>query len=284
MIGVTAAIVLGSCASSQIKSLSWPPKDWSVVSCDVGQGDATVLKSGGLVAVVDVGREPRPIDTCLRRLGITRVDLLVLTHFDLDHVGGLEGLLGGREVDLALITSYADERPAAARTYKRLSANAKRVLEVGKGYSGRLGEFEWSVLSPHWGAAEAEDSNDGSVSMLFECPRFVFLGLADLGERAQRRLAGESADWLGQGFGDLPLIVKVAHHGSGDQYPELYEALQPAVALFSVGQGNEYGHPTQRTLALLARAGAWSFRTDLSGSIALAVDSEGLQTYTSGRG
>jgi competence protein ComEC len=140
------------------------------------------------------------------------------------------------------------------------------------------------VLSPHLGAAEAEDSNDGSVSMLFLGPKYAFLGLADLGERAQRRLAGESSGWLGEGFGSLPLVVKVAHHGSGDQYPELYEALRPEIALFSVGRNNEYGHPTERTLSLLTRVGSRSYRTDLKGALAINAGPEGLRVYASGRG
>lgn len=284
MIGVTVAAILGSCSSQQLRSWSWPPAGWSIVSCDVGQGDATVLRSNGAVAVIDVGREPRLIDSCLKSLGVKRVDLLVLTHFDLDHVGGLDGLLKGRYVDLALITSYQDERPAAAITYRSLSTKAQRVVQVGTGYSGRLGELTWTVLSPHQGAAEAEDSNDGSVSMLFLGPKYAFLGLADLGERAQRRLASESSGWLGEGFGSLPLVVKVAHHGSGDQYPELYEALRPEIALFSVGRNNEYGHPTERTLSLLARVGSRSYRTDKNGALAISAGPEGLRVYASGRG
>jgi competence protein ComEC len=98
------------------------------------------------------------------------------------------------------------------------------------------------------------------------------------------RLANESAGWLGDGFGAVPLVVKVAHHGSRDQYPELYEHLRPQVALFSSGAGNEYGHPTDRSLALVRSVGASIFRTDAQGSIAIVGAPEGLQAYVSGRG
>jgi competence protein ComEC len=207
-----------------------------------------------------------------------------LTHFDLDHVGGLDGALQARVVDRALITSFADERPAAAITWRKLSEVANETIEAGAGLSGSLGDFDWQVLSPHQGAAEAEDSNDASVTMLFSSSQLVFLGLADLGERGQMRLASESASWLGQGFGDVPLVVKVAHHGSRDQYPELYEHLRPQVALFSAGMGNEYGHPTDRSIAMVRAIGASVFRTDTQGSIAIASASEGLQAYVSGQG
>ena len=282
--GVIAAVVIGGCSSQQLQATSWPPRDWSVVSCDVGQGDATVIRSNGLTAVIDVGRKPGPVKRCLDSLDVRRIDLLVLTHFDLDHVGGLDGALESRSVDTALITSFEDDRPAAAITWRKLSKYANKTIEAGLGLSGTLGQFDWRVLSPHLGAAEAEDSNDASVTMLFSSPDVVFLGLADLGERGQMRLASESAGWLGEGFGEIPVVVKVAHHGSRDQYPELYEHLKPRVGLFSAGKSNEYGHPTDRTLALVRSAGALVFRTDLQGSIALAASPEGLRAHVSGRG
>ncbi|MEN9965284.1 MAG: hypothetical protein RJA60_281 [Actinomycetota bacterium] len=283
-LAVVASVLIGSCSSQQLQATSWPPTGWSVVACDVGQGDAMVIRSQGLTAVIDVGRKPGPVKKCLDRLDVTKIDLLVLTHFDLDHVGGLDGALESRTVSTALITSFEDERPAAAITWRKLSQAAQQTIEAGAGLTGSLGEFNWQVLSPHLGASEAEDSNDASVTMLFTSPSLVLIGLADLGERGQMRLASESTEWLGNGFGDVPVVVKVAHHGSRDQYPELYEHLQPKVALFSSGQGNEYGHPTDRTLAIVRSVGAAVFRTDLQGSIALSASSEGLQAHVSGRG
>ncbi|MFM6966428.1 MAG: DNA internalization-related competence protein ComEC/Rec2 [Rhodoluna sp.] len=281
---VFASAVLGGCAGRGIRSGSWLPKDWSIVSCDVGQGDATVVRSEGYVAVIDVGRKPGPIRSCISLLGIKRVDLLVLTHFDLDHVGGLDGLLDSVSVDEALITSFHDDRPAAAITYRKLRIAASHMVEAGKGMHGNLGRFSWQVLSPHLGATEAEDSNDGSVTMLFSSADLILLTLADLGEKGQMRLAGESADWLGNGFGSVPVVVKVSHHGSADQYAELYEALKPQISLFSVGLGNDYGHPTRRTLDLLNRVGSREFRTDRQGSIAVEIEPEGLRVSTSGAG
>lgn len=284
VIGLATALTLGSCTGDVISSGAWPPKEWEVVSCDVGQGDATVIRSNGAVALIDVGRKPRPVESCLRRLGIRYINLLVLTHFDLDHVGGLSGALEVAKIDTAMITSYQDERPAAAITYRELRRSSRTLIQAGLGLTGDLGDFKWKVLSPHQGAPEAEDSNDGSVTMLFQSPRLNILTLADLGEKGQMRLASESAGWLGNGFGGVPLIVKVSHHGSADQYPELYEALGPNVALVSVGAHNDYGHPTRRTLDLLQRSGSKIYRTDLMGGIAVGISPEGLQVSTARRG
>ena len=283
-IGIVCAVLFGGLVSHQFSSSSWPPKDWSVVSCDVGQGDGTVIKSQGKVAVIDVGRETNPIRNCLDRLGIKHINILVLTHFDLDHVGGLDGALIGRTVDNALITSYQDQRPAAEITWRKLRQHAASLTQAETGMHGTLGDFSWQVLSPHRGAAEAQDSNDGSVTMLFRGDGLVLVALADLGERGQRRLVDESASWLGGGFGSIPVIVKVAHHGSADQFPGFYSALRPELALISDGVGNDYGHPTARALKILQQVGAKIQRTDMEGSIAVVSDAEGLRVYGAGRG
>ena len=79
--------------------------------CDVGQGDALVLNvARGEAVVVDTGPDPTLVDRCLRRLGVTRVPLVLLTHFHADHVEGLPGVLRGRAVGV-VVTSPLDDPP-----------------------------------------------------------------------------------------------------------------------------------------------------------------------------
>lgn len=265
---LAVAAITGSSGADLVRLSTWMASDWDVVACNVGQGDATVLKSSGRIAVIDVGRDPKPIDDCLRELNIRQIDLLVLTHFDQDHVGGLSGAIANRRVLKALITDFVDDRPAAAASVELLGSHQIMVTKVFRGVQGTLGNLNWRVLSPRMGAAEAEDSNDGSVTALFTAPRYRFLALADLGERGQMRIAPE----LGRtASSNVPLVLKVSHHGSADQYPELHEALEPQIALISAGKDNSYGHPTKRTLDLLQRIGATVLRTDRMGSISVAV-------------
>ncbi len=255
---------------------------WQVLNCDVGQGDALLLRDGGEVALIDVGREDAPIDNCLDDLGIRHIDLLVLTHFDADHVGGIAGALEGRSVGLALLSGFDDDRPLVKLVSDVLSVSAQRV-EIGfSGVTGSLGSASWRVLAPSFAANEAEDSNDASVVVLFEMTGFNILTLGDLGERGQLRLVRNYWPVLFE-LRQMPLILKVAHHGSKDQSNELHELVQPDVALISVGKDNDYGHPSRNLLAILADAKARTLRTDLLGPISIRVEAGKLVAATGGK-
>lgn len=276
------SVTIGSSGASIVKSAAWPDRNWSVVACDVGQGDAMVIRSQNQIAVIDVGRDRKLIDACLTRLGIERIDLLVLTHFDLDHVGGLPGAIEGRQVNQALISPFIDERWGASVSKLELEKSGA-VSSYGQiGVNGSLGQFRWQVLSPQSGAAGAEDSNDASIVILWQSPQLNLLTMADLGERGQMRMAADSDVWLGQGLDAVPMVLKVSHHGSADQYPELIEELGADLALVSVGSDNSYGHPTLKTLTLLERVGAKVFRTDQSGDLAVSVSDGVLGVSVSG--
>jgi competence protein ComEC len=283
-LSIIAAVSFGSLSFNLIKSADWPLTDWQVVACDVGQGDSLVIRSQSQIALIDVGRENRPVDECLRRLEVKHIDLLVLTHFDMDHIGGLAGALRDRTVGLALVSPFKDERWGATGTNLKLAGAGVRVIGVEKGMTGKLGNFDWLVLTPNRNAEGSEDSNDASIAMLWKSAAFNILTLADLGEKGQMRVADSSKWWAQSQIHDKPLILKVSHHGSADQFGELIEALDPDLSLISVGENNSYGHPTLRTLKLLASTGSVIQRTDERGSIAVASREGGLVLSNAPRG
>jgi competence protein ComEC len=272
-----------SASSAAANYVSWPVANWQLAACDVGQGDGIVVRSGEAIAVVDVGKYPELIDNCLDRLKVKNINLLVLTHFDADHAAGLSGALKGRSVELAVVTPFVDERPLAQSSIGMLTDATDRVVEGECCMSGTLGESTWQIVGPETDARGAEDTNDASISMVFQLNGFDLFSFADLGERGQMRIVEYHPDLLQRRPG-IPLIVKVSHHGSSDQYPELAESLRAEVALFSVGQNNSYGHPTSRTLRLFESAGARILRTDLHGSISVGVDGQNLVIGVTGRG
>ncbi|WP_405662291.1 ComEC/Rec2 family competence protein [Streptomyces sp. NBC_01166] len=254
----------------------WPPPGWAFALCDVGQGDAMVLAAGdGTGVVVDTGPEPRLVDRCLRDLGITRVPLLLLTHFHADHVRGLPGVLRGREVG-AIQTTSLDEPPEQAAFVERTAAAARvPMVRAVAGERRRAGPLDWQVLWPGApGAAAAyvtEEPNDSSVTLLVRSGGLTLLLLGDLEPPAQQGVL--------RSHPVLPRVdvLKVAHHGSAHQDAALLRSARPRFALISCGRDNPYGHPAARTVEALEAAGAKVLRTDVHGAIAVTGSGTGLR-------
>ncbi|CAH0139408.1 ComE operon protein 3 [Microbacterium oxydans] len=247
------------------------PEGWSIAACDVGQGDALVVRSEGVVALIDTGPEPEPLARCLRSLGVERIDLLVLTHFDLDHIGGVAAVQG----KVGVLLHGPPDGPDDQRVLDALSEGGASSTDAETGMRGKLGASSWRVLWPQRASVAFPKGNDASVVVEFsggDVPRSLFLG--DLSAAPQRMLMRTAR--LSGGYA----VVKVAHHGSADQDPGLYQALRPMIALFSVGADNDYGHPRDETLDLLGATGAHAFRTDRQGRILIRLDDGELRVWT----
>lgn len=263
LVAVPIGAVLGPSAVARAAH----PGEWDVADCDVGQGDAVLVRSEGATALVDTGPDASALRRCLDLLGIERIDLLVLTHWDADHVAGSGAVVG--MVTTVIHGPLDDER--SSNVLDPLLAAGADAVEVEAGRRGVLGDSRWSVLWPPAGTAPG---NDASVVLELEgdLGRAIFLG--DLGEQAQARLLAsapiEPVD-----------LVKVAHHGSADQSERLYEALSATVGVIGVGADNGYGHPTDGLLDLLARVGTVPVRSDRSGtSLLTAHDGGGFGLWT----
>ncbi|MFC5501882.1 ComEC/Rec2 family competence protein [Lysinimonas soli] len=254
---------LATLAGTRLVDSVTRPSDWQFAMCDVGQGDATVIRSQGMVALDDTGRDPKLLKACLDELGVSRIDLLVLTHYDLDHIGGVSAVYG--KVARALIGPPSDA--GDTRIANELRANGAEVDQVSRGAAGALGELRWDVLWPP--SRGVEPGNPASVTLRLtpagDCVQGCLSGilLGDLGELSQARLLGSTAL-------EPVDVVKVAHHGSADQSARLYERLRATVGLIGVGADNDYGHPTSALLGILAAVGTRAERTDLDGLILIA--------------
>ncbi|MFE6762202.1 ComEC/Rec2 family competence protein [Streptomyces sp. NPDC057689] len=254
----------------------WPPPGWAFAMCDVGQGDALVLAAGrGSGVVVDVGPDPRLADRCLRELGVSRIPLLLLTHFHADHVRGLPGVLRGRTVG-AVQTTSLDEPPEQAAFVRRTAARARvPVMRAAPGERRRIGTLDWQVLWPPGAAGVAgpvpQDPNDASVTLFVRAGGLTLLLPGDLEPPAQQALL--------RSHPELPRVdvLKVAHHGSAHQDSALLRAVRPRFALVSVGRDNPYGHPAPRTVDALTGQGAVVLRTDRDGAIAVTGKGSGLR-------
>lgn len=245
------------------------PGGWSIAACDVGQGDALLLRSEDAVALIDTGPDPEALSACLDRVGITRIDLLVFTHFDLDHAGGVPAIVG--RVGTVL---HGPLHGTAQLILKGLADAGATTQPVVEGTTGKLGSARWRVLWPRRAGHAFPSGNDASVILDVRgggIPPALLLG--DLSASPQRALAASGA------LRPPYAVVKVAHHGSADQDAGLYELASPAIAVVEVGADNDYGHPRREILEVLTGVGATIARTDLNGLVVLEEGPDGIELW-----
>ncbi|MEJ3749654.1 ComEC/Rec2 family competence protein [Actinomycetes bacterium KLBMP 9797] len=269
---VAVAVAIGA-LPVRLVAAGWPPAGLSVAVCAVGQGDAVVVPVGpGAAVVVDAGPDPPAIDRCLRRLGVRAVPLLLITHFHLDHVGGVEGVLRGRTLGAVVTTAWPE--PAFGRELVLRSAAARRVpvLPVHAGWARIVGSVEIRAIGPPYPLrGTRSDPNNNSLMLSVRGGGVHTLLAGDAEVEEQRALLDQV------GAAQLRAdVLKIAHHGSAYQDPEFLDAVDPAVALVSVGADNRYGHPAPAVLARLVRGGARVLRTDVDGDLAAVRTGRGL--------
>lgn len=237
-----------------------------VTEIDVDQGDATLLRTaGGAPVLVDGGPPGTAAADGLAELGVERLGAVVVTHDELDHAGGLATVLDRFDVGELVHARPAPELQAMAR------GAGIPIERVAAGSALRFGRLELDVLWPprERFADPSPDRNADAVVMLARFRGWDTLLSAD---------AEQEITHLDPGPLD---VLKVAHHGSDDAgLGSLLERSLPRVALIGVGAGNDYGHPTSETLATLAAHGVCTLRTDLGGTVSVAVGPEGMRAWS----
>ena len=252
----------------------WPVNDWQIANCDVGQGDAMVIKiRSNQAIVIDVGPDSQAIDKCLKSLRIRQIPLLILSHFHADHVHGLAGAISNRAVGQVWISSNAQPLIESARSLALLRKT--QIVIAQKGMQAQLSQIKLEVLWPeasvrNFQALPGDGSaiNNSSVAITISTPDWSLFTAGDLEPPAQREIVKDvkKVD-----------IYKVSHHGSKYQDPELMRALSAQIAVISVGAKNQYRHPAPETIDALTRLGAQVVRTDLDGAVAISATNHRLR-------
>lgn len=241
---------------------------------DVGQGDAIYLRTPeGKVALIDAGDDPDQVADFLAAKGVERVDLLALSHPHADHIGGALALLDRFEVGTLCLTGVVH----TSQVYEDLLERAVDLAEAGAldQVMARAGDLiqldpalSLTVLHPAE-PPEADDLNDTSLVLRLVHGEFAALFPGDL------ELAGEAAV-LGRVTSSAELgadVLKVAHHGSASSTGAAFlAAVDPALAVISVGADNRYGHPSQEVIDRLTLAGVEVHLTMDQGTIIIYSD------------
>ena len=234
-----------------------------IVYLDVGQGDSTLIRTPKLMMLIDGGGTPRgdydvgarTVLPALRAMNVRKLDVMVATHADADHIEGLSSVMLGLPVGELWIGQRKDD--PNLNTLLRIAAERHvPVREVRRGDVVQAGEARFTVLWPT-GKPFSEADNDNSVVIKLDTPRFHTIFLGDLPDPIESQL----------GVGRLD-ILKTAHHGSRFSTGELFlQETRPREAVISVGRANSYGHPNPQVLERLTAAGVRVWRTDQVGTV-----------------
>ena len=240
-----------------------PPIGFRIVFLDVGQGDSALLQTASGNVLVDEGPPEAHVGRQLRELGVRRLAALVLTHPERDHVGGAVEVLRRLQVDRVLDGGQQVRRPDGDAAIAEAHRGGVPVTVVRAGEVLALGGLRLRVLWPEGVGTETANPNDRAVVLLASFGETDVLLPADAESNVTARLSLPPVE-----------VLKVAHHGSEDPgLPEELRALRPRIAVISVGERNDYGHPRAETLAALAAVpGIHLFRTDRDGRVTIESD------------
>ncbi len=244
---------------------------------DVGQGDAALVLCDDRTMLIDGGKPHASsiIYTYLKNLNIDRLDYIVASHADDDHIGGLSAPLAKMKVDAIL----APHTEADTRSWQSLATKtAEQGLSVTHPKAGEHLAFGSSDIAFYGPITEDDsDRNNGSIVMKITYGETSFLFTGDAEREEEQQI-------LNAGFDLSATVLKVGHHGSKNSttYPFL-RAIMPKYAIISVGE-NSYGHPTEDTLSRLRDAGAKVYRTDMQGDIIAASNGKTVTITTKKNG
>ena len=258
------------------------PTGWQLTLCDVGQGDAIVVRTGSQSAVmVDVGPpESRP-DECLDRLGVSRLDAIVLTHYHADHVGALARVID--RTSRIFVTPIEEEAGSSSGGGEQgakpsVDAVVRKHRVVPEPMPAdtvlTIGDVTFTALWPRRVIHEGSVQNNASILIDVSAPQLHALLLGDAEKQSEAAIADVVAERARERSFD---VVKVAHHGSGNQDPRVYQAAAAPYAAISVGKDNDYGHPSKKLLAMIANTSGQVLRTDSCQDVYFASTSAGVR-------
>jgi len=247
---------------------------------DVGQGDAALVTSPTGKTVLIDGGPPDAADALVARLSrLGRpLDLILLSHRHLDHLGGLPRVVREVGTRMFLDAPFPHPSPAYARL---LDALAERGVEVKDASRGRAIDLGGGATLTLLGPPEPplsrtrSDVNANSVVARLQFGATSVLFLGDAEADTERWLLDEQADRLPS------RVIKVAHHGSRHSSTVRFvDAVKAEIAVVSASARNSYGHPAAETLERWERAGARVYRTDRDGDVTVTTDGEGVTVTT----
>lgn len=237
---------------------------------DVGQGDSTLIKAGDHAMLIDAGEnnQGEEVTAYLESQGVEKLDYLIGTHPDSDHIGGMDVTINAFDSDKIFMPEVEKD----TKTYKDVIASAEKkseeivAPEVGDTYP--LGEATFTIVCPN--GEDYSSANDFSIGILLEHGENRFLFVGDAEEESEEEMLDQEMDLKAD-------VYKVSHHGSRTATSEAFlQEISPEYAVISCGEGNTYGHPHAEVLNELRAEHVKVFRTDEQGTIVATSDGQNI--------
>ena len=234
---------------------------------DVGQGDSTlVILPDGKTMLIDAGtsKHGSTVVNYLKALKISKIDYLVMTHPDADHIGGMSKVIDNFDIG----TIYMTDRISTTKTFEDLlikigTKDLKITTPEANDIISESDDFKAMFLSP---IKKYDNNNDMSLVIHITHKNNTFLLMGDAGIRVENDLLNSNANINAD-------LIKIGHHGSAySSSAKFIEKVSPLFAIISSGEGNKFGHPSPVTLETLDKNGVKVYRTDELGHIVAVSD------------
>ena len=236
-----------------------------IIFLDVGQGDAILIQEGWTQILIDGGNGQEIMNRLgeFMPMGDRKIELMVATHPDEDHMGGLIKVLSFYEVGEILESGIACDKDLCKKWEELIAADNISVVDVELGREIKLGDdVDITVLYPFEEITDEEykNTNDASLVLKAVVEDRKYLLTGDTEGKVEQELVASNLDLSAD-------VLKVSHHGSKNATSaEFLLAVSPKQAVISVGE-NSYGHPTEEVLNRLSNMNIEIFRTDEDGSV-----------------
>ena len=262
---LVAAVAIGGLLSASIPADAANPDTMEVHFIDVGQGDSTLIICGEHAMLIDAGDDTKgtAIQNYLQKRKIKKLDYLILTHPDADHIGGAPVIITKFDIDKVFVSNYEKDTKTYQKLIQALDDKRLKYTTPGVGSQYTLGTASITILAPN---DKYDNPNDASIALIVKNGSNKFLFTGDAGEDAEK-------DILGNRISITADVYKVGHHGSKySTSKDFFKAVQPTYAVISCSEDNSYGHPHAETLNTLRKNGVKVYRTDEEGTIIATAD------------
>jgi competence protein ComEC len=252
----------------------------TVTFINVGQGDSALIQDGaGFDVLIDGGitSQGAAVDSFIKEHGAADLEIMLASHADTDHIGGLIAVLNDPEVTVhaVLYNGYPGTSAAWGKFVAAAEARGLNLTPVQFPAVQTWGGMTAYILNPSGGLDDPE-TNDASVVLRLDYGNMRTLFTGDIDRSIEATVVARQTPVAAD-------VLKVAHHGSANSTSAAFlTAVHPAFAVISVGE-NSYGHPSPETLARLADVGAEVYRTDESWNVTASSDGATVSISTAVR-